>query len=157
MALSTVWYLGPEDVTPFNGGTWIVPRSHLDPRNPVELHDDIPIDKPIPGEIQISGPAGSVVIIDDVVTVGTSVGEAIEIIESAGAQPTALVIALDRQEKTSENGPSAVQDIRDRFGLKVHTIARFSELIEYLRTTPDLNNQVTTLEAYRDRYGIVGE
>ena len=101
--------------------------------------------------------AGRVVIIDDVVTAGTSVGEAIEIIESAGAQPTALAIALDREEKTSENGHSAVQDVRERLGLKVHPIARFSELIEYLRCTPDLGSQVGALEAYRDRYGVVGK
>ena len=71
MSLTSLWILSP--FGPDSGGTWIVPRSHrdprnprshLDPRNPVELHDDIPIDKPIPGEIQISGPAGSVAIID---------------------------------------------------------------------------------------------
>ena len=83
--------------------------------------------------------------------------EAIKIIESAGAQPIALAIALDREEKTSENGRSTVQDVRDRLGLKVYTIARFSELIEYLRNTPDLSNQVSALEAYRDRYGMLGE
>jgi orotate phosphoribosyltransferase len=100
---------------------------------------------------------GRVVIIDDVVTAGTSVGEAIEIIVSAGAQPAALVIALDREESISENGRSTVQDIRDRFGLTVHTITRFSKLIEYLRNDPDLGNQVSALEAYRDRYGMVFE
>ena len=62
MSLTSLWILSP--FGPDSSGTWIVPRSHLDPRNPVELHVDIPIDKPIPGEIQISGPAGSVVIID---------------------------------------------------------------------------------------------
>ena len=101
--------------------------------------------------------AGRVVIIDDVVTVGTSVGEAIEIIESAGAKAVALAIALDREEKTSENGRSAVQDIRDRLGLTVHVIANFSELIEYLRSIPDLGNQVGDLAAPRDRCGMVGE
>ena len=109
------------------------------------------------GQIVGAEIAGRVVIIDDVVTAGTAVGEAIEIIESAGAQPAALTIALDREEKTSENGPSAVQDIRDRLGLTVHAIARFSKLIEYLRNTPDLSNQVSALEAYRDRYGMLGE
>ena len=109
------------------------------------------------GQIVGAEVAGRVVIIDDVVTAGTSVHEAIKIIESAGAQPISLAIALDREEKTSENGRSAVQDVRDRFGLKVHAIARFSELIEYLRRTPNLGKQVGALEAYRDRYGIVLE
>ncbi len=64
MALSTVWYLGPEDVTPYNGGTWIVPGSHKDPRNPRGPDDGIDERAPIPGEFQISAPAGSVFMQD---------------------------------------------------------------------------------------------
>ena len=64
MALSTVWYLGPEDVTPFNGGTWIVPGSHKDPRNPRGPDDNINGHAPIPGEFQVSAPAGSVFMQD---------------------------------------------------------------------------------------------
>jgi ectoine hydroxylase-related dioxygenase (phytanoyl-CoA dioxygenase family) len=64
MALSTVWYLGPEDVTPFNGGTWIVPGSHKDPRNPRGPDDGIDENAPIPGEFQVSAPAGSVFMQD---------------------------------------------------------------------------------------------
>ena len=109
------------------------------------------------GQIVGAKISGRIVIIDDVVTAGTSVGEAIKIIETAGAQPAALVIALDREEKIGENGRSTIQDVHDRFGLTVHAIARFSKLIEYLRRTPNLNNQVGALEAYRDRYGIAPE
>ena len=64
MALSTIWYLGPEDVIPFNGGTWIVPGSHKDPRNPRGPDDGIDQNAPIPGEFQVSAPAGSVFIQD---------------------------------------------------------------------------------------------
>ena len=64
MALSTVWYLGPEDVTPFNGGTWVVPGSHKDPRNPRGPDDGIDSSAPIPGELQVSAPAGSVFMQD---------------------------------------------------------------------------------------------
>lgn len=64
MALSTVWYLGPEDVTPFNGGTWVVPGSHKDPRNPRGPSDGIDERAPIPGEMQLSCPAGSVLMQD---------------------------------------------------------------------------------------------
>jgi ectoine hydroxylase-related dioxygenase (phytanoyl-CoA dioxygenase family) len=64
MALSTVWYLGPQDVTPYNGGTWIVPGSHKDPRNPRGPDDDINENAPIPGEFQVSAPAGSVFMQD---------------------------------------------------------------------------------------------
>ncbi len=64
MALSTVWYLGPQDVTPYNGGTWIVPGSHKDPRNPRGPDDGIDEQASIPGEFQISAPAGSVFMQD---------------------------------------------------------------------------------------------
>jgi len=64
MCLSTVWYLGPEDVTPFNGGTWVVPGSHQDPRNPRGPGDGIDRRGPIPGEFQVSGPTGSVFMQD---------------------------------------------------------------------------------------------
>jgi len=64
MALSTIWYLGPEDVTPFNGGTWVVPGSHKDPRNPRGPDDGIGSWAPIPGELQVSAPAGSVFMQD---------------------------------------------------------------------------------------------
>ena len=64
MALSTIWYLGPEDVTPYNGGTWVVPGSHKDPRNPRGPDDGIDERAPLPGEFQISAPAGSVFMQD---------------------------------------------------------------------------------------------
>ena len=64
MALSTIWYLGPEAVTPHNGGTWVVPCSHKDPRNPRGPDDGIDQWKAIPGELQISAPAGSVYLQD---------------------------------------------------------------------------------------------
>jgi len=64
MALSTIWYLGPEDVSSYNGGTWVVPGSHKDPRNPRGPDDGIDDRAPIPGEFQISVPAGSVFIQD---------------------------------------------------------------------------------------------
>jgi hypothetical protein len=64
MALSTIWYLGPEDITPHNGGTWVVPGSHKDPRNPRGPDDGIDQWASIPGELQISAPAGSVYLQD---------------------------------------------------------------------------------------------
>ena len=64
MALSTVWYLGPEDVNPLNGGTWVVPESHKAPRNPRGPDDGVDERAPIPGEFQVSGPAGSVFVQD---------------------------------------------------------------------------------------------
>lgn len=71
MGVSALWMLSPFSAE--NGGTWVVPRthldlrnprSHLDPRNPPEMHDDIPSDDSIPGEIQLEGAAGSVLLLD---------------------------------------------------------------------------------------------
>ena len=96
---------------------------------------------------------GRVIIIDDVVTAGTAIGESIDIIESAGAQAAAVIVALDREEIVSDKGQSAITQIRERYGLPVHAIARFSTLIETLRTTPGHNQHLDALEAYRNRYG----
>ena len=62
MALSTVWYLN--DASPQSGGTWVVPHSHRDPRNPRGILDPIDESAPIPGEVQITAPAGSVYVQD---------------------------------------------------------------------------------------------
>ena len=62
MALSTVWYLN--DASPQSGGTWVVPYSHRDLRNPRGVLDPIDENAPIPGEVQITAPAGSVYVQD---------------------------------------------------------------------------------------------
>ena len=142
---------------PLAAATAVALAEHLDRHIPFAFNRKEAKDHGEGGQIVGAEITGRVVIIDDVVTAGTSVGEAIKIIETAGAQPAALVIALDREEKIGENGRSTIQDLHDRFGLTVHAIARFSKLIEYLRRTPNLNNQVSALEAYRDRYGIAPE
>ena len=62
MGITALWMLSPFSAE--NGGTWVVPRSHLDPRNPPEMHDGIDPSAPIRGEIQLQGDAGSVVLLD---------------------------------------------------------------------------------------------
>ena len=96
---------------------------------------------------------GRVVIIDDVITAGTAIGESVAIIESAGAQMAAVIVALDREEIVSDQDQSAITQIRNRYGVPVHVIARFSTLIEHLRERPDLKQHLDALEAYRNRYG----
>ena len=97
--------------------------------------------------------SGRVVIIDDVITAGTAIRESVGIIRAAGAEPAAVLVALDREEKVSEDGRSAVAQVREELGLPVHVIARFNTLIEHLRHTPDLAQHLETMEAYRARYG----
>ena len=103
---------------------------------------------------------GRVLIIDDVISAGTSVRESIAMIRAAGATPVAVAIALDRQEKASENGTdmawSAVQYVRDQLQLDVVAIAALEDLLQYLQSTraPDLALHLGRVRAYRDRYGV---
>ena len=103
---------------------------------------------------------GRVLIIDDVISAGTSVRESIAMIQAAGATPVAVAIALDRQEKASENGTdmawSAVQYVRDQLKLDVVAIATLQDLLHYLQSTsaPELALHLPSVSAYRDRYGV---
>jgi orotate phosphoribosyltransferase len=103
---------------------------------------------------------GRVLIIDDVISAGTSVREAIAMIAAAGATPAAVVIALDRQEKASEDGVdqawSAVQYVRDHFQLDVAAIATLHDLLHYLKSSSaaELAPHLQRVTAYRDRYGV---
>lgn len=96
--------------------------------------------------------AGRVLIIDDVISAGTSVRESVELIRSAGATPAAVLIALDRQERGAD-ALSAVQEVEQTYGLPVISIARLTDLIDYLGGQPDLTENLTAVRAYRARYG----
>ncbi len=104
--------------------------------------------------------AGRVLIIDDVISAGTSVRESIAMITAAGATPAAVAIALDRQEKATEGGRdapwSAVQFVEQQLGLKVAAIATLSDLLQYLASNadPGLSAHVAGVAAYRERYGV---
>ena len=103
---------------------------------------------------------GRVLIIDDVISAGTSVRESIAMISAAGATPAAVAIALDRQEKASEGGTdmpwSAVQYVRDQLKLDVASIATLQDLLQYLQSSgaADLAPHLQRVAAYRDRYGV---
>ena len=102
---------------------------------------------------------GRVLIVDDVMSAGTAVRESIAIIEAAGATPHAVAIALDRQEKATENGAdvdySAVQYVRNQLGLQVTAIATLDDLLQYLTGRADhtLDAHREGVLAYRTRYG----
>ena len=104
--------------------------------------------------------AGRVVIVDDVISAGTSVRESIRIINAAGATPVGVAIALDRQEKSVENGVdqsgSAVQYITSQLDLRVVSIATLADLLQYLHASSDANLEGfrQAVSAYRDRYGV---
>lgn len=104
--------------------------------------------------------AGRVLIIDDVISAGTSVRESIQMIRAAGAQPIGVTIALDRQEKAAEGGVdsplSAVQQVREQLKLDVVAIATLQDLLQYLSSSDDpaLAEHRPRVAAYRDRYGV---
>jgi len=112
---------------------------------------------------------GRVLIIDDVMSAGTAARESIAIIQAAGAVPHAVALALDRQEKATENGVdvdhSAVQYVTKQLGLQVCAIARLTDLLQYLSTqsdapaaggpdAPSLKTHYQAVLAYRERYGV---
>ena len=97
---------------------------------------------------------GEVVIVDDVITAGTSIRESVDIILSAGAHAAAVMIALDREEAVTEQGDSAVVHVAKTYGLRVHTLARFSTLLEFLSDRPDLAAHLDALHSYQAQYGL---
>jgi orotate phosphoribosyltransferase len=97
---------------------------------------------------------GDVVIVDDVITAGTSIRESVDIILSAGAHAAAVMIALDREEAVTEQGDSAVVHVAKTYGLRVHTLARFSTLLEFLSDRPDLAAHLDALHSYQAQYGL---
>jgi orotate phosphoribosyltransferase len=104
--------------------------------------------------------AGRVLIVDDVMSAGTAVRESIATIRAAGATPHAVAIALDRQEKATEDGVdldhSAVQYVRNQLGLQVCAIATLADLLQYLAHCGDPRVAAfhQPVLAYRKRYGV---
>lgn len=112
------------------------------------------------GGVVVGAPLqGNVVIIDDVISAGTSVGESVDIIKANGANPSAVLIALDRKEKsgtaTDIGAESAVQHVQKDFGIPVVSIASLDDLLGFLESSKDesLNQYKQAIEAYRAKYG----
>jgi orotate phosphoribosyltransferase len=96
---------------------------------------------------------GRVLIIDDVISAGTSVRESVDLIREAGATPAAVLIALDRQER-GQGELSAVQEVERNYGIPVISVASLTDLIDYLSGHPELENKLAAVRDYRVRYGI---
>ncbi|MBI5911222.1 MAG: orotate phosphoribosyltransferase [Betaproteobacteria bacterium] len=96
--------------------------------------------------------AGQVLIVDDVISAGTSVRESVALIRAEGAHPCGVAIALDRLERGAGER-SAVQEVRDTIGLPVVAIADLDDLVQFLGAKPDLAQQLIEIERYRQLYG----
>ena len=98
--------------------------------------------------------SGRVLIVDDVITAGTAIREAVEIIRAAGGEPAGILIALDRQER-GEREQSAVQEVQEQLGVPVASIIRLEDLIEHLETDKEFGDRLPSVEAYQARYAAV--
>lgn len=105
---------------------------------------------------------GRVVIIDDVISAGTSVRESVDLIRAAGATPAAVLIALDRMERSGPDGAlsanSAVQEVGAAYGMPVVSIANLNDLLGYISAggNAELTKHRDAVSAYRQRYGVSG-
>jgi orotate phosphoribosyltransferase len=105
------------------------------------------------GGVTIGAPLlGRIVIVDDVITAGTSVRESVELIRAAGAVPAAVAISLDRMERGSGT-QSAAQEVQQRFAMPVVSIANLDDLLAFLADRRELAQQLQRVEAYRRQYG----
>lgn len=96
---------------------------------------------------------GKVLIIDDVITAGTAIREAIDIITANGAKPAGVLIALDRMEK-GQGDLSAIQEVEVEFGIPVISIITLNDIIDYLKSQPDMQSYLDAMVEYRKQYGI---
>jgi orotate phosphoribosyltransferase len=96
---------------------------------------------------------GEVLIVDDVITAGTAIREAVDIIEAAGANTCAVLIALDRQEKGG-GVLSAIQEVQHDYGIDVYSIITMTDLIDFLAANGKSSAQLVAMRAYREQYGV---
>lgn len=99
--------------------------------------------------------SGDVMVIDDVITAGTAVREAVEILRAHGARLKGIAVAMDRQEKGSGE-LSAIQEVEQEYGIKVVSIISLADIITFLEGSGDseLRQHLDAVNAYRERYGV---
>src|SRR5450631_1730325 len=102
----------------------------------------------------VGGPLqGRVLIVDDVITAGTAIRESIDIIRGAGATPAGVLLALDRQERAPESRLSAVEEVRDQYGIPVVAVVDLADLMHHVLVR-GRQADLARMEAYRERYGL---
>src|ERR1700691_161326 len=105
------------------------------------------------GNIVGSRLSGGVLIVDDVITAGTAIRESIDIIRAAGARPAGVLLALDRQECAPDSRLSAVQEVRDRYGIPVVAVVNLADLMHHV-SLQGREDDLQRMQAYRERYGL---
>jgi orotate phosphoribosyltransferase len=106
------------------------------------------------GGVLVGAPLkGRVMIIDDVISAGTSVRESVNMIRAAGAEPAGVLIALDRMER-GQSELSAVQEVEQQFGIPVIPIASLQDLLSFLADQDGMTENLAKVQQYRAQYGI---
>jgi orotate phosphoribosyltransferase len=102
----------------------------------------------------VGGPlSGEVLIVDDVITAGTAIRESIDIIRAAGARPAGVLLALDRQERAPQSRLSAVQEVRDQYGIPVIAVVNLADLMHHI-SLQGRKDDLIRMQAYREQYGL---
>ncbi len=96
--------------------------------------------------------SGRVLVIDDVISAGTSVRESVSVIKAAGASPAGIAIALDRRERGTERR-SALHQVEQEFGIPVIPVVDLDDLVDWLEVRGDRASALAAIRSYRDRYG----
>lgn len=96
---------------------------------------------------------GDVVVVDDVITAGTAIREAIDLISAENANLSAVLVALDRQER-GQGEYSAIQELALERGIAVHSIISLSDVLLYVENEPSLIEWQVPIETYRQKYGV---
>lgn len=105
------------------------------------------------GNIVGAALSGNVLIVDDVISAGTSVRESVDLIQALGAKPAGVMIALDREEKGSGE-KSAIQEIESNYDMHVNSIVKFADVITFLQDHAELSQHLEAVKAYRTKYGV---
>jgi orotate phosphoribosyltransferase len=98
-----------------------------------------------------------VLIIDDVITAGTAVRESLQIIEAEKGKIAGIIVALDRQEVVSLDSPkrlSSIQEIQNQYNIPVKAIISFTQIMDYVLSTPQYESYIQPLKDYRKQYGV---
>lgn len=98
--------------------------------------------------------AGRVLILDDVITAGTAIREALAIIRAAGAEPAGILVALDREEVGTRVRISATRQLQAELGIPMMSIITLTDLVEHLEEEAELAQYLPAVRAYRNRYGV---
>ncbi len=99
-------------------------------------------------------PAGRVLVIDDVITAGTAIGEVMSLLSATPAQVAGVVVCVDRQER-GNGDRSAIQEVEEKYGIAVHAIVTLDDIVTYLEHTGRFAEHLPAVQTYRAEYGIV--